>query len=101
MQMLTWYVGVQTQFACSPGKLGKYLEQYLEPALWEMLLNTYADASSEHTWQALDTMCQLFRITAVHVAEHFGFDYPHADDANVSAYLQHVRYLPKQAKAIY
>ena len=101
MQMLTWYVGVQTQFSRSPGKLGKYLKQSLEPALWEMLLNTYADASTDHTWQALDTTCQLFRITAIHVAAHFGFDYPHADDRNVSAHLQHVRFLPKHAKEIY
>jgi aminoglycoside 6-adenylyltransferase len=36
MKMLTWYVGVKTQFLRSPGKAGKYLQQYLEPELWAL-----------------------------------------------------------------
>ncbi len=101
MKMLTWYVGVKTQFSGSPGKLGKHLQQYLEPELWAMLEKTYADASYEHTWDALDVMCDLFRLTAHHVAAHFGFDYPHRDDERVSAHLRHVRSLPKNAKEMY
>jgi aminoglycoside 6-adenylyltransferase len=101
MKMVIWYMGVKTQFLRSPGKLGKYLNQYLEPELWEMLQKTYADASRDNIWEALDTMCHLFRLTAAHVAAHFGFDYPHADDAKVSAHLKHVRFLPKNAKAMY
>jgi aminoglycoside 6-adenylyltransferase len=101
MIMLTWYVGVKTQFSKSPGKLGKYLAQYLEPELWELLLKTYSDASYENTWEGLETMCDLFRRTAIPVAEHFGFDYPYGDDERVSAHLRHVRFLPKNAEAMY
>lgn len=101
MKMLTWYVGVKTQFSGSPGKLGKQLQQYLEPELWAMLEKTYADAGYEHTWDALDVMCDLFRLSARHVAAHFGFDYPHRDDERVSAHLRHVRSLPKNAKEMY
>jgi len=100
-KMLTWYMGVETDFAHSPGKLGKYLERYLEPELWQMLLNTYADASYEHTWDALFAMGDLFRRLALHVAGHFGFEYPHGDDARVSAHLRHVRELPREAQEIY
>jgi aminoglycoside 6-adenylyltransferase len=101
MKMLTWYVGVKTQFLRNPGKLGKHLKQYLEPELWPMLEKTYSDASYENTWEALYMMCDLFRMTAYHVAEHFGFDYPHRDDEKVSAHLQHVRLLPKNAMEMY
>ena len=66
-----------------------------------MLLKTYADASYENTWEALYAMCGLFRITALRVAEHLGFDYPYDDDRKVSAHLQHVRLLPKDAKEMY
>jgi aminoglycoside 6-adenylyltransferase len=41
-------------------------------------------------------MCDLFRLVALRVAEHFGFEYPHDDDKNVSAHLQRVRLLPKK-----
>lgn len=97
MKMLTWYVGVKTEFARSPGKLGKHFKQFLEPELWAMLEQSYADASYENTWAALFTTCQLFRVTAMHVAEHLGFDYPSDDDKKVSAHLQRVRVLPKEA----
>lgn len=100
-KMLTWYVGVKTGFLRNPGNFGKHLKQYLEPELWALLEKTYSDASSEKTWDALDTTCELFRVTAGKVAEHFGFDYPWGDDRKVSAHLKHVRSLPGDAKQIY
>jgi len=101
MKMLTWHVGVKTQFLRSPGKLGKHLKQYLEPELWAMLEKTYADASYESTWDSLHMMCELFRMTAKQVGEHFGFEYPRNDDEKVSAHLNHVESLPKDAKEMY
>jgi aminoglycoside 6-adenylyltransferase len=101
MKMLMWYVGIKTQFSRSPGKFGKYLKQYLESELWEMLLKTYSDADYQHTWEALLTTCKLFRLTAVRVAEHCDLEYPIGDDEKVSAHLQHVRLLPKNAKEVY
>ena len=100
-RMLDWYVGVKTQFSCSPGKYGKYLQTYLEPEVWDMLLQTYSDASNENTWQALDATTDLFRKLALQVAEHFSFEYPHGDDERVSAHLAHVRSLPEDAREIY
>jgi aminoglycoside 6-adenylyltransferase len=101
MKMLTWQMRVKTQFSQSPGKLGKHLKQYLEPELWGMLENTYADAGYESTWDSLMIMGELFRITANQVGEHFGFDYPRNDDEKVSAHLKHVRSLPRDAKDMY
>ena len=66
-----------------------------------MLLETYSGAGYEEVWQALFTMCDLFRRLALHVAGHFGFDYPHGDDERVSAHLRHVYQLPRDAKEIY
>jgi aminoglycoside 6-adenylyltransferase len=101
MKMLTWHTGVKTQFLRGPGSHGKHLKQYLEPEFWAMLEKTYSDAGYEKTWDALFMTCDLFRAAANHVAEHFGFDYPHGDDEKVSAHLKHVRSLPKDAKEIY
>jgi aminoglycoside 6-adenylyltransferase len=101
MKMLAWHIGVKTDFSINPGKYGKYFQRYLEPDLWELLLKTYADASYDHTWQALFTMGHLFRRLAVPIAAHFGFDYPHEDDRQVGAHLEHVRSLPRDAKEMY
>jgi aminoglycoside 6-adenylyltransferase len=101
LKMLNWYVGVKYEFSKSPGKYGKYLKNFLEPELWQMLLDTYADASYTNTWDALVAMGDLFRRTAIHVAGRFNYIYPYKDDANVSAHLSHVRALPKDAQTMY
>lgn len=101
VKMLAWHIGIQTQFLQNPGKLGKHFQHYLEPELWEMLQKTYSDASYDNTWDALYTLGDLFRLVAVQIAEHFGFNYPRGDDERVSAHLRHVRALPKNAQEMY
>jgi aminoglycoside 6-adenylyltransferase len=100
-KMLVWYVGMRTGFQQSPGKMGKYLEKFLEPELWQLLLRTYSDADYEHTWDALLTMGELFRRVAFLVADHFSFTYPTGDDTRVTAHLCHVRSLPRDAHEMY
>ena len=101
MKMLSWHVGIETGFAHSPGKFGKYLKHYLEPELWQLLEQTYADASYAASWDALFAMCALFRTTAMRVAAEYDFAYPTGDDRRVSAHLAHVRLLPRDAQQIY
>lgn len=98
LKMLTWYVGWQTNFQRSPGKCGKYLRRYLEPRLWALLEQTYADADYANNWAALLAMGELFRETAVALATHFHLPYPHDDDARVSAHLRRIQALPKGAE---
>lgn len=98
MKMLVWYVGVRTDFQKSPGKVGKYLKEYLDPQIWSLLERTYADAQPERIWDSLFAVGNLFRQTAQHVAEHFGFAYPEQEDRNVTDYLQYIRNLPKNAE---
>jgi aminoglycoside 6-adenylyltransferase len=101
MKMLVWYFGVQTDFQKSPGKMGKYFKEGLEPEIWAQLEQTYADAQPEHIWDSLIVMGNLFRHAAQYVAKHFGFLYPEQDDKNVTAFLHHVRKLPRDARTIY
>ena len=101
MKMLNWYIGIKTEFSISPGKYGKYFQQYLEPELWDQLMATYADAGYDHTWDSLTQIGQLFRWVSRNVADHFGFEYPQAEDQNVSAHIAHVRKLPKDAQEMY
>jgi aminoglycoside 6-adenylyltransferase len=101
MKMLTWYVGVGSDFSINLGKFGRRLQQYLDPTLWVLLVNTYSDADIEHTWDALEAACRLFRTIACSVAEHFGFTYSRDEDENVSVHLKHVRQLPGDAEEMY
>ena len=101
MRMLSWYVGVKTDFTGDPGKFGKYMKNFLPGDWWQLVLKTYTDADIDHTWDALFATTSLFRKAAKVVAEHFSFEYPNDDDDRVSAHLVHVRALPADASEIY
>ena len=101
MRMVTWYFGIKTGFRKSPGKAGKHLKHDLDPALWSMLEDTYADADFDRMWDSLFVMGELFRTVARDVANTYGFEYPEGDDARVSAHLRHVRNMPKDAQEMY
>ena len=101
MKMLTWHIGVQTDFQVNPGKYGKYFEQYLEAEDWSLLLETFADGGYETSWQALFAMGRLFRKVAQQVAGKFGFIYPQGEDARVTSHLEHVRNLSPDATKMY
>jgi aminoglycoside 6-adenylyltransferase len=98
MKMLAWHIGINTRFARNLGKHGKYFHEYLEPELWDLLQKTYSDAAHDHAWDALFAMGSLFRRAALSVAKHFNFEYPLGDDQRVSAYLEYIRTLPKNAR---
>ncbi|WP_425448526.1 aminoglycoside 6-adenylyltransferase [Dethiothermospora halolimnae] len=101
MKMLTWYIGIETDFKKSPGKLGKYFKNYLKPKEWNEFILTYSDGNYENMWESLFAMNKLFRETATKVGKHFGYDYPCGDDKRVTAHLKHVKTLPRDAKKMY
>jgi len=100
MKMLTWYFGIKTGFKKSPGKLGKYIKNDVEPELWLELEKTYSDSNFDNIWESLFTMGSLFRRVWYEVASVYGFKYPQEDDKNVTEYLWRIRNLPRDATEI-
>jgi aminoglycoside 6-adenylyltransferase len=99
-KMLDWHIGLNTDFAVCTGKFGRFYRKHLAPQLWDLLEQTYSDADYGRTWDALFAACELFRRTAMLVADHFGFAYPRGDDERVTAHLRRVRSLPGDAAEI-
>lgn len=99
IKTLSWYVAVQHDWKIDPGKFGKWLEKYLPYELWESYKKTYAGASEQETWDAIfEGLCLIGQV-GPEIAEALGYHYPHEDHYRMIAYLQHVRALPKDAKA--
>ncbi|PPA70985.1 aminoglycoside 6-adenylyltransferase [Jeotgalibacillus proteolyticus] len=99
--MAGWWIGIQTDFGVSTGKMGKYLKMYLPEEYWCMYKKTYSGADPEEMWGSVFAACELFRILAADVAEHFHFSYPAADDTNMTKYLKRVKELPADAKGVW
>lgn len=100
LMMLEWLVGIRTDFSVSAGKCDKYLQQYLHPDEWDMLMDTYASGDYAAAWRATFAMCTLFRTAGHEVGAHFGYPYPEQDDMRVCAYLDDIRNLPSDASEI-
>lgn len=93
MDMLTWHVGVTTDFQVTVGHLGKCLRTHISHDLWQLVERTYADAQLTNTWNSLFTMNELFRRVAQPTANALKFPYPDREDKAVSQFVAHIRRL--------
>ena len=100
-RLLSWKIGLLTDFSVSIGKSGKYMYRYLPAEDWQRYLATYSSADIEETWQAVTDMCRFFEEVALYVAENLGYTYNMTEGRNSFGFLQHVRNLPKDAKEVY
>lgn len=101
VKMLSWKIGIGTEFRCSIGKSGKYMYRYLSKEDWNMFLQTYASGDAEEIWDSVMTMCELFDTTAKQVEKELMFTYNQEEADNCMAFLKHIRKLPKDAAEIY
>ena len=100
-KMLSWKVGILTEFSVSVGKSGKYMKNWLSPEEWDQYLRTYFGGNVEEAWKAIMKMCELFERTSLWVAKYLKYSYSFEEGRAAKAFLEHVRELPKNAKEIY
>lgn len=99
-QMICWYVGIRTNFSCSIGKSGKYLNKYLDNDIWERYLKTYPTADINSIWNSVFIMSELFEQLAIYVSEEFNFIYDSKESKRCLDYMHHIKNLSKDAKQI-
>lgn len=99
-RMLSWKVGIRTDFQVSVGKSAKYLYRWLEAEEYQGYLNTYFGGNVEEAWTAVFSMCDLFERTAEYVGRKLGYTYNIEEGKAARGFLEHVRKLPKDAKGI-
>ncbi|QAS51454.1 aminoglycoside 6-adenylyltransferase [Halobacillus litoralis] len=100
-QMVSWWIGIQTDFQVSTGKAGNYFKYFLSDDYWNRYESTYSDSRPDHIWQSMFAAGELFRTLASEVADHFLFIYRKKDDENMTHYLQQVRSLSPYANSIF
>lgn len=89
--MISWYIGVNTDFMVSEGKMGKYFKRYLPQEVYEKYLMTYSDSDCNHLWNSIFAACDIFSTLAMHVAVRLGYDYNIEDEKNMRTYLTNVK----------
>lgn len=99
-KMLSWKIGIKTNFSVSVGKSGKYMHKWLSIEEWEQYLKTYCSSDIDLIWQSVEVMCSLFHETAMWVAKELNFEYDNVEATNSMYFLNTIRALPKDASEI-
>ena len=85
--MIDWYIGTQTNFSVSVGKMGKYYKRYLPTQIYQMVRETYSDADSEHLWKSMFIAVECFEQMAKDVGQYLNVPYNQKDHQNMVNYL--------------
>ena len=89
-RMISWNVGIETNFSESIGKSQRFLEQRVSKELWDRIIDTYKMHSYEDLWQTLFLLQDLFREVSKDVAEKLEFPYPEYDE-NITNYIKNLQ----------
>jgi len=82
---------IETETAVSSGMWGRYFEKYLPHELYTMYAKTYSNGEYNNLWSAIDTACDMFRIIAPAVGDHFGYIYHKHEDENTTDYMNKLK----------
>ena len=99
-KMLSWKIGIITDYSVSIGKSGKYMHKWLSKEEWQAYLDTYCGADVEEMWESVETMCKLFYDTSKWFAKESGFTFNKTEADNCLFYLNRVRMTEADAKTI-
>jgi aminoglycoside 6-adenylyltransferase len=100
-RMLSYKVGILTDYSVSVGKSAKYIKNWLSEDEYERYLNTFFGRRTDEAKKAIIEMCELFKETALFVADKLGYSYNRLEGESAASFLKHVIDLPKDAKEIY
>ena len=87
MNVVAWYIGVETDFSVSAGKSGRFIKRFLPAGLYDDILKTYSDHILENNWQSLFLMMDIFGKLSRYLSGKLKFKYVASEEENVVAYL--------------
>ena len=99
-KVLSWKIGLLTDYSVSIGKAGKYMHRWLSEDEWKSYLDTYCSADTDAMWRSVEIMCGLFYDTSEWVAARSGFEFNKQEADSSLLYFRKVKALDKNAESI-
>ena len=87
-KLISWKIGIKTDFSVSTGKSAKYMYKWISEEEYKTYLSTYSCGSVEDCREATFRMVKLFSETALFVAKSLGFEYNQDEEKASVEYLQ-------------
>ena len=101
INIISIYVGIQTDFKLSTGKANKYLKEYVAKDVWQRLISTFNMSDYDSCWNVLITTCELFEEIAPKVGATLGYQYNYEESKKSFEFIKHIKELPSDATEIY
>jgi aminoglycoside 6-adenylyltransferase len=89
-RMISWNIGVDTDFNVNLGKSYKYLNKYIEDEIFNEIMKTYRTDTVEDIWDALFITQNLFRRYSFKLANSLNYNYPDYDK-DISNYIKYIK----------
>lgn len=89
-KMLSWKVGIKTDFKVSVGKSAKYISKYLDKEIYENYLKTFFTCDIESAWKSIFLMCDLFEKISEEVSSFLQYKYNKTECKNAKNYLEKI-----------
>lgn len=87
-EMTAFYIGAEYDFRVSLGENYEFLENYLDPEMYEFYLQTFPQPDRDSLWKALFNSCMLFRKEGLEISRKIDYEYPKRADRDI---LQEIR----------
>lgn len=98
-KMLSYKIGIDTDFSVSVGKSAKYMYRWLSENEWQMYLLTYSSGNVNSCWEVVFIMCDLFEEAAKYVANKMNYTYNQKEAYSAREFLEYVSTLSKTAQS--
>lgn len=89
-RMISWNIGIETNFSESIGKSQRFLEKHVSKDLWDNIIATYKTDTYDDLWRLLFLLQEIFREVSKEVTEKLKFSYPDYDE-NITEYIKDLK----------
>lgn len=87
LKMMEWQAQAQHGWAYNTAYLGKHMQAWVGPSIWQALHCTFAHFERDDSWASLLASMNLFRRLATDVAQRLGYPYPVDVDRNLTGFI--------------
>lgn len=91
LKMIEWKIGFENNFSVSIGKSGKFLEQYLDKSLYNLILQTYSDSVIKNNWKSLFLMMDIFQDEQEKCTKNLELKYNSMEAENAKNYIMQMK----------
>ncbi len=87
LQMIEWHAQALHNWDYDTWMVGKFMEEWVEPELWQAFGEIFARFDKEDSWRAVQALIPLYHRIASEAAAHMGYTYPEEVDRSISGFI--------------